>query len=96
MKLGLVADRHDMKVVDFIFKGKLEDPTKIKDMDKYCLRFFSDIKTKLKAKEKIEIYVTGCTPALICAINSCKILGLDVVLWHFNSFTKNYFKQEVI
>lgn len=96
MRLGLVGKRHEMKVDGFVFDDILDDPTNIKKMDTHCIRFFSDMKPKLKKREKIELFVTGCTPALICAINACKILEIPIVLWHYNLYTKNYFKQEVI
>lgn len=44
---------------------------------------------------KLELYVTGLSVALVSVLNVCRILNINVLLYHYNRDTDNYYKQEV-
>lgn len=58
---------------------------------------------ELEAKErlaslnitKLNLYVTGLTVALVAVLNATRELGVEVILWHFDRESGEYYKQEV-
>ena len=45
---------------------------------------------------RINLYVTGLTVCLIATLNVCRKAGIKVTLWHYDKYTKSYFRQEVL
>lgn len=43
----------------------------------------------------LDLYATGLTVALIAVINVCKSLGIDVVLYHYDRESGEYYPQHV-
>lgn len=44
---------------------------------------------------RLHLYVTGLTVALIAVLNTARELGIEVILWHFDRESNNYYSQEV-
>lgn len=44
---------------------------------------------------RLHLYVTGLTVALIAVLNVARELGVEVILWHFDSENCKYYCQEV-
>ena len=89
-KLGLIRNRHEMPVDDFIFET-IDDVT---DLD--WLHQVSLDKLKCLSSDKLGIYVTGLSTALVAALNACRYLGIDVELYHYNRDTDSYYAQQVL
>lgn len=57
------------------------------------------IKNKVKAEDYGEIELNVYTPneiiALVEVINYCSLMGIKIVLWHYNNETKEYYKQNI-
>lgn len=43
----------------------------------------------------INLYATGLTVALIAVLNICRKEDIKVTLWHYDKYSKDYFKQEI-
>ena len=89
-KLGLIRNRHEMPVDDFIFET-IDDVT---DLD--WLHQVSLDKLKCLSSDKLGIYVTGLSTALVAALNACRYLGINVELYHYNRDTDSYYAQQVL
>ena len=89
-KIGLIRNRHQMPVDDFIF-DVIDDVT---DLD--WLHQVSLDKLKCLSSDKLGIYVTGLSTALVAALNTCRYLGIDVELYHYNRDTDSYYAQQVL
>lgn len=44
---------------------------------------------------RLHLYVTGLTVALIAVLNATRELGIEVILWHFDRESGQYYSQEV-
>lgn len=44
---------------------------------------------------RLHLYVTGLTVALIAVLNVTRELGIEVILWHFDRESGQYYSQEV-
>lgn len=89
-KLGLIRNRHQMPVDDFIF-DVIDDVT---DLD--WLHQVSLDKLKCLSSNNVGIYVTGLSTALVAALNACRYLGINVELYHYNRDTDSYYAQQVL
>lgn len=89
IKLGLCRGRHELPVKDYIYENEI-DPL---DLDKLENTAFNKLKDYDSGK--LELYVTGLTVALVSVLNVCRILNINVLLYHYNRDTDNYYKQEV-
>lgn len=49
----------------------------------------------LQEISRINLYVTGLTVCLIATLNVCRKADIKVTLWHYDKYTKSYFRQEV-
>ena len=50
----------------------------------------------LQEISRINLYVTGLTVCLIATLNVCRKADIKVTLWHYDKYTKSYFRQEVM
>ncbi|WP_304354791.1 hypothetical protein, partial [Brachyspira innocens] len=73
LEYGLIANRHNMPVNDFIF-NKIKDPTKIRNIEAEAYRKIKTIANDCKEEKyiKLDLYVTGLSVALISVIKACK------------------------
>lgn len=94
INVGLVKGRHEMGdlVSDFIFKGPIEDPTDFGKMWLVADGFIGDLPMDVK---EINLYVTGLTAALIEVIKVCRDYNIKLNLFHFDTKTNTYVKQEM-
>lgn len=86
---GLCEDRHRMPIHEGIFPHTVE-----------CIR--ADLLEK-KAEEripldcdKLEIYVTGLTMAMLAVVRVCSKRGIHLTAYHYNPKYRMYTKQEVL
>lgn len=89
-RVGLIKGRHNIPVDKYIF-DKIKDVTDQETLMNTAYHFIKKIDTDI-----LEIYVTGLTVALIATLNVCRLLGIDVVLYHYDRETNSYYKQEVL
>ena len=94
INVGLVKGRHEMGdlVSDFIFKGPIDDPTDFGKMWLVADGFIGDLPMDVK---EINLYVTGLTAALIEVIKVCRDYNIKLNLFHFDTKTNTYVKQEM-
>lgn len=90
--LGLCAGRHDLPVSDFIFyDGDITfpiNPTALLDTVSTKLNF-------VNFGDKLDVYVTGLTPATVAVIKFCSIKGIKLTLKHFDR-DSNSFIDDVV
>ena len=91
-RMALCKGRHDMpsEVQGAIFDCEVNplDPNGL-------LREVIQSK-KLENIDYLMLYVTGLTVALIAVMNACKMLGVRIMLMHYNKDTGEYYPQEVL
>lgn len=89
---GLCAGRHDLPVSDFIFAdGDITfpiNPTALLDIVATKLNF-------VNFWDKLDVYVTGLTPATVAVIKFCSIKGIKLTLKHFDR-DSNSFIDDVV
>lgn len=88
----LCEGRHEMPTNDGCIFAAINNVT---DTEALEAEAFKRLSVLAKDVEKINIYVTGLTVALIASLNACRVLNKPVVLWHFDRESNNYFPQEV-
>ena len=89
---GLIQGRHEIsEVKDYIFTNTLDpaDITGIRSLAKKSLEFLSK-------GDKLTVYVTGLTVALVEVINICHEKGVRLTLMHFDREKGTYFPQEIL
>lgn len=109
LEYGLIANRHNMPVNDFIF-NKIKDPTKIRNIEAEASRLcpFGNRKIKTIANDckeekyiKLDLYVTGLSAALISVIKACEkvhredFINIKLVLKHYSWKNKKYHNQTI-
>ena len=94
VNVGLVKGRHEMGdlVSDYIFKGPIEDPIDFGKMWLVADEFIGDLPMDVK---EINLYVTGLTAALIEVVKVCRQYNIKLNLFHFDTKTNTYVKQEM-
>lgn len=92
LNLILCEGRHEMPTNDGCIFATINNVTDTEALEAEALKRLSVLARDV---EKINIYVTGLTVALIASLNACRALNKPVVLWHFDRESNNYFPQEV-
>lgn len=69
--------------------------TEVNPLDTFALELEAKEKLKSLNIEKLHLYVTGLTVALIAVLNVAKELNIKVTLWHFDRESDEYYEQEV-
>ena len=96
--LELCRGRHEVPLAKdgALFPYKVEDIEAVSSLEEMASKHIAYLISKKGKKiRKVNIFVTGFTPALIAGMNACRNMGLAVKLWHFNFKTGQYFPQEV-
>ena len=90
--LGLCAGRHDLPVSDFIFAdGDITFP-----INPTALFNTAAIKLRdLNYGDKLVVYVTELTPAVVAVIKYCSIRNLKLTLKHFDRDSNSYIDDVV-
>ena len=102
LEYGLIANRHNMPVNDFIF-NRIKDPTKIRNIEAEAYRKIKTIANDYKEEKyiKLDLYVTGLSVALISVIKACKkvhredFINIKLVLKHYSWKNKKYHNQTI-
>jgi hypothetical protein len=55
---------------------------------------YTDVPVYIRGE--LDLYVTGLTTALVAVLNACRLLGVDVTLWHFDRDAEAYYSQWVV
>lgn len=84
----LCSNRHPMPVHDAIFP-KFVKPLDFKDLESRAKKVLE------KTGERIVIYVTGLSSALIAAVNVCLELNKKLILMHYDPNNAHYYPQPV-
>ena len=94
INVGLVKGSHEMGdlVSDYIFKGSIDDPTDFGKMWLVADEFIGDLPMDVK---EINLYVTGLTAALVEVIKVSRSYDIKLNLFHFDTKTSTYVKQEM-
>ena len=95
VKLGLVADRHDMGPInDFVFESL--DETLMFDYARQYVIAADAIKKHIDGGNKsLVIYATGLQSALTTVIKVCNDLGVPLTIMHYNTKEHTYIPQIV-
>ena len=96
--LELCRGRHEIALAKdgAIFPFKIKDVEAVSSLEEMASKHLAFLISKKGDKiRKVNIFVTGFTPALVAALNACRNMGVTVKLWHFNAETQKYFPQEV-
>lgn len=91
--VALCAGRHEIPdAVDGCIFEQIEDPTDVRSIERHAARWMQD-KFQNENLEKINLFVTGLTVALCAVLKVCLFYGVEVVLWHYDRDTGEYFPQ---
>ena len=95
VKLGLVADRHDMGPInDFVFESL--DETLMFDYARQYVIAADAIKKHINGGNKsLVIYATGLQSALTTVIKVCNDLNVPLTIMHYNTKEHTYIPQVV-
>lgn len=83
--LGLAKGRHQISFLadkEYIFSDPISDPSDYEWMESHAYEILEAYKKN--GLDKLELVVTGLTPACIAVVKACKKLDLHLDLWHFN------------
>lgn len=85
--LELCEGRHDIpQAVDGAVFGKNVDPTNIKLLE-------SIARKALAGCAKLNLYTTGLTVAQNVVVKVCRECNIELVIWHYNNRTGDYYPQ---
>lgn len=94
VEVGLVSDRHDMYIKNYIFTKELSEEMmfdfdkQLEECDKYIAEHISNGQT-------LVVYCTGLQSALGAVVRSCYKNKVNLVLKHYNSQTHTYMPQVI-
>jgi len=86
-KLGLVKGRHVMPVTQYVFE-EVKDTMNFRSMQ-------DEVRTKLKEVDRLDLYVTGLTSALVEVINYCIYNNVALTLFHYDWKNEKYVPQKM-
>lgn len=95
MTCGLIYGRHHLPddVSDYVFSADIPVES-ICDAD-YMENVCSDFINKHNP-DKIEVYVTGFTPALLALIKVCVSRNIGLSAYNYDRVSRKFWKQEVL
>ena len=108
---GLFPGRHDFPGVDgYVFPESI-DPMDFETMSRIVSGFLSqeagihqaysipvngmEDALCFTSEVRINVYVSGLTPATAALIQGCALNGVPLTLWHFNRATGEYVPQDI-
>lgn len=93
LTIGLCSGRHDLPVTDFIFdNGDITFPI---NPNALLDTVTSKLSNKITSGDKLDVFVTGLTPATVAVIKFCSINGIKLTLKHFDR-DSNGFIDDVV
>lgn len=95
IRVGLVADRHNMPVNDYIFKSALGedlmfDYDKIENICREYIEDMIDFDQEGNAEQSLVVYVTGIQCVLSSLIKVTNEMRVNLTLRHYDSKTESY------
>lgn len=98
VECGLISDRHDMPVKNYIFETH-NDALMFDYDDQYRIAY-NNIKSMIRFKdnkpqEGLIVYITGLPCALATVVRVCNDLKINLLLKHFNVYKRCYATQPV-
>ena len=94
VEVGLVADRHDMYIKNYIFDHELDDEL-LFDFDKQLQICLDYIDNNVKENQTLVVYCTGIQSALGSIVKACRIRKVNLILKHYNSSNRCYIPQVI-
>ena len=92
INVGLFKGRHELPTKNYIFEGEV-NPVDFKRMDECAVCWLMQY---TDPGDVLYLYVTGLTAATVAVIKACKMLGVGLVLMHFDRQTGKYVPQDVL
>lgn len=96
LSVGLFEGRHNLPVKDYIFTGEFS-PIDITGINSAASAFFGRVKHNWDTPpHTINIYITGLTAGIVAALSAASKIfpEADIVCWHYDRDTGEYFSQE--
>lgn len=90
--MGLCASRHIMPVDKFIYNEPVFRPGKAIDFKK--IQSIAD-NAVFYCREGLDLYVTGCGPALGAVISACYGYRIPLTLYHWDKVSESYEPQVI-
>ena len=93
LRMELCKGRHEIpQATDgAIFENTIVDPTDVQGLYEHAVSVLG----RDPKPERLVLYVTGMTVALVAVINACNVLGIRLALKHFNRDTGEYYTQHL-
>lgn len=94
-KMVLCKGRHESpkdRHLDGFIYHQVVNPMDFEGLERAARR---SLLTILDEGDKLELYVTGCTPALIATLNAADDLGISASVYHYDRDSKTY-KQQLL
>lgn len=94
VEVGLVSDRHDMYIKNYIFTKELSEEMMF-DFDKQLGECDKYIAEHITNNQTLVVYCTGLQSALGAVVRSCYKNKVNLVLKHYNSQSHTYMPQVI-
>lgn len=96
ISLGLVADRHELPVNDYIFNpGDITFPVNPGELQKIAARKFDSLGLNVAGDHHITLFVTGLTPATTAVIRVAFKCHHFLTLKHFDRDTNGWIDDPI-
>lgn len=90
-KMMLCEGRHEIPdAVDGSIFGFDVDP-----LNPNGLEVEAVAKIKSLGIEKLDLYVTGLSVALVAVLNAAKLTGVEIALYHYDKDSETYYRQNI-
>lgn len=91
VELGLVENRHQLPVADYIFsEGDISFPINPNDLLSIASKKFNNLGLTPYKDIRIIVYATGLTPALTAVIRLCFTRGFFLTVKHYDKETGDW------
>ena len=97
IEAGLIADRHNMPTMKYIFSEALDGNLMFNyaEQEKICKEFLDKEVIRESGNKKLVLYTSGLQCTLGSVIKVCSDNKIDLAIKHFNSDTNNYVLQTI-
>ena len=93
VRVGLIDDRHNMPVDDYIFSNVPND--KMFDYKWYDQISYDWLSEHVMPGDSVIVYCTGLTAAVTSVQKQCERLNIPLTFAHFNNDTRDYCYQKI-
>ncbi len=84
-----IVNNQGQEVTDFVF-DEIEDVRNIEEMQR-----IADKKIAAVPSNRVHLYITGLTVAVITVINAVIKYNKEIVFWHYDRETETYYPQKL-